>query len=111
MRDLAEHRVGGVGGDPGPVDRGGVAPHGVVIPRPQHHRSIRYGRVEPARIEQPARRQTAVVGGAGDPVQLGMLLSVLLYRSDDLVHRTAGTNGRAGGFQAAVERVGVAVPE
>ena len=41
MRDLAERRVGRVGGDACPLQRDGVAPHGVVVPGAQHHRAGR----------------------------------------------------------------------
>ncbi len=54
-----ENRIRCVGGDTGPLERRGVAPHGVVVPGPQHHGAVRHGSVQPAGIEQSALGQAA----------------------------------------------------
>ena len=72
VRDLTEHRIRGVGGDARALQRNRVAPHGVVVPGPQHHRPIGHRGVEPAGVEQSVGREAAVVGGADDPFVVGV---------------------------------------
>ena len=59
VRNLAEHRIRGIRGDARPLQRNRVAPHGVVVPGPQHHRPVGHRGVEPARVEQPAGSHAA----------------------------------------------------
>ena len=88
-RNLAEHRVRGVGGDPCALQRNAVAPHGVVVPCPQHDGPVGHRGVEPARVEQSARSHAALVGGADDPLVVGMLGGESFHLGDDLVDRVA----------------------
>lgn len=110
-RDLPHHRIGRVRGDTGALQRRRVHPERVIVPRPQHHRAVRYHSVEPACVEQTVGREAAVVGRADDPLLLGVGVGVLLDRGDDLVDRFALAHRGTGGFEATVERVGVAVAE
>ena len=110
-RDLAEHRVRGVRGDAGTVEGNRVAPGGVVIPRPQHHRTVRDGGVEPTRVEQPVRGEAAVVGGPDDPLVVGVFVGELSDGIDDFVDRGARPHRRSDRFQPAQQRMGMTVAE
>ena len=111
VRDLAQRRVGGVGRDPGSLQGSRVAPQRVIVPGAQHDWTVGYRGVQPARVEQPVRGQAAVVGGADDPLVVGVCVGVTPHRGDDLVDRAAGPHGGADGLQAPVEGVGVTVAE
>ncbi len=110
-RNLAEHRVRGVGGDARPLERNAVAPHGVVIPGAQHDGPVGNGGVEPARVEQAARSQAALVGGADDPLVVGMLGGESFHLGDDLVDRLAPPHLRPDRLQSAGQRMGMSVAE
>ena len=111
MRDFSENRIRGVRGDTGALDRGRVAPYGVVVPVPQHHRPIRHGGVEPARIEQTIRGKAAVIGRPDDPFRAGIVSRELFYREDDFVDGGTVADGGTDGFQTTIEGVGVPVAE
>ena len=111
MGDLAERRVGCLGGDAGELQGPGVDPHRVVVPGAQRHRPVGNGGIEPARIEQALGDEAGVVGRPEDPRRIGMLVGPAGHLRRDLLDAALAAHLRTLGLQASEHRVGVPVAE
>ena len=109
--DPPDGGVGRGGADPGPAQRLAVAPHRVVVGRPEHDRAVGHRVVQPARVEAAA----GASAGSYDPPTIqsaaGLASAQTRTASATAPHARADAHRGPGLLEAALHRVRVPVPE